>query len=276
MNQLMVILERWVDGKERKLRIGGLVTRNMGHFQGVPHGAVQVAVVIQKEAGAEVIPHICLHRRSIYKKTDPGKWDIMGGHLETDKRILPDKNSSEAPSSWEDQELVSRLFWETAVREANEEVRLRQVAFSFTEQHLRCVGGIGGFETGFNNPEATNREISTFYLAFVPPELFTLREGEHLGDYLEVRDTALAGIVQLPFLFNSEITLNITEAGKAPFHPSGVVVIISALAFFAFWWAREDILNRIRRARQKEVNLVFDAFYICCNRYEELKKLHQG
>ncbi len=193
MNQLMVVLERWADGKNRKLRIGGLVTRSVGHYQGVPHGAVQVVVVIRKEAGGGVVPHICLHRRSRHKKTGGGKWDIMGGHLEADERILPDKNNPEAPSSWENQELISRLFWETAVREANEEVQLKQEAFNFTGQHLRCAGGIGGFETGFDDPGSTNREISTCYLAFIPGELLTLREGEPLGDYLEVKDTVMAG-----------------------------------------------------------------------------------
>lgn len=88
--------------------------------------------------------------------------------------------------------------------------------------------------------------------------------------------TALAGIVHLTFLWISreELTIDIAEIGKAPLHPSAGIVILSVLAFLAFRWAREDILNRIRRSRQKEVNLVFDAFYICCNRYEELKKLH--
>ena len=188
----MAILERWADKTEQKLRIGGLVTRSVAHFQGVPHGAVQVALIACKEKAGKILPNICLHRRSKFKKTDPDKWDIMGGHLEADERILPDKARPGAPSSWENQELISRLFWETAVREANEEVQLKQAAFTFTEQDLRCIGGIGGFETGFDEFGSTNREISTCYLAFIPGELLTLREGVHLGDYLEVKDTVMA------------------------------------------------------------------------------------
>lgn len=151
-------------------------SRNVAHFQGVPHGAVQVAVIIWKEVDGDVLPHICLHRRSRYKKTDPGKWDIMGGRLEADERVLPDKNMPGVPSNWEGQGLIARLFWETAVREANEEFRLKHAAFKFTEQHLYCTGGIGGFETGFDKPYVANREVSTFFLAFVPKEVLTLRE----------------------------------------------------------------------------------------------------
>lgn len=82
MDQLMAgILERWADKTEQKLRIGGLVTRSVAHFQGVPHGAVQVAVIACKEKAGKILPNICLHRRSKFKKqtrTSGTSWAVPG------------------------------------------------------------------------------------------------------------------------------------------------------------------------------------------------------
>jgi 8-oxo-dGTP pyrophosphatase MutT (NUDIX family) len=80
----MIILERYLDADGLRLRIGGVVTRDIAHYQGVPHGAVQVAIVVLKEAK----PHILLHKRSHLKKTSPNTWDICGGHIDANEKIL--------------------------------------------------------------------------------------------------------------------------------------------------------------------------------------------
>ena len=67
MKNLMVIFERYMDVEGIKLRIGGFVTRNVAHYQGVPHGAVQVGIIALKNGK----PHFLLHKRSRWKKTSP-------------------------------------------------------------------------------------------------------------------------------------------------------------------------------------------------------------
>jgi 8-oxo-dGTP pyrophosphatase MutT (NUDIX family) len=188
MKHLMVIFERYLNPDGPRLRIGGVVTRDVAHYHGVPHGSVQVAIVVLKRAQGQPSPHILLHRRSKWKKTCPETWDICGGHIDADERILTN------PSVWDDQDLIEALFAETALREANEECRiLSNLDFRFAEQHLRCFGGPGVFECGFDDPGAANKEHSAFYAAFVPGDIATLKDSDDVKSMFQVVDSVGVG-----------------------------------------------------------------------------------
>jgi 8-oxo-dGTP pyrophosphatase MutT (NUDIX family) len=170
--------------RETRLRIGGVVTRDVAHYHGVPHGAVQVAVVVCKDRQ----PHILLHKRSKWKKTAPDKWDICGGHIDATQDILQDT------SAWGDQGLIEALFAETALREANEEVvLLPNPDFRFKPEHLKCFGGPGAFECGFDDPRAENREFSALYAAFVPKDICTLAKRHKVKRIFRVTDSVGMG-----------------------------------------------------------------------------------
>ena len=179
MKNLMVILERYVDLDGIKLRIGGVVTRDVAHYHGVPHGAVQVAVVALMSGQ----PHFLLHKRSQWKKTSPNTWDICGGHIDATENILANM------SVWDDQSVIAEFFSDTALREANEELHIiPKPEFEFEKEHLRCFGGLGVFECGFDDPNAQNREFSAFYLAFVPASI-KLKDSDKVEKVFEVMDT---------------------------------------------------------------------------------------
>ena len=184
MKNLMVILERYLDIDGPRLRIGGVVTRDVAHYHGVPHGAVQVAVVVHKDGQ----PHILLHKRSKWKKTDPDKWDICGGHIDATQEILQNANA------WDNQRFIEELFAETALREVNEEVVLRpNPDFRFKQEHLKCFGGPGAFACGFDDPRAENREFSAFYVAFVPQDVLSLTNQPKVEEIFEMTDSVGIG-----------------------------------------------------------------------------------
>jgi 8-oxo-dGTP pyrophosphatase MutT (NUDIX family) len=184
MKDLMVIFERYLSSEGPRLRIGGVVTRDVAHYRGVPHGAVQVAIVVLKRIGGSVKPHVLLHWRDKRKKTSPETWDICGGHIDADETLLT------SPKVWGDKNHIDSLFKMTAIKEANEEVRvLSKPDFKFEEKHLRAFGGPGDFEYGFDNPHAENREYSAFYAAFVPGEVVTLEESDDPKAFFQVGDS---------------------------------------------------------------------------------------
>ncbi len=167
---LMVIFERYLNHDGIKLRIGGVVTRNVAHYQGVPHGAVQVAIVVPMLIDGKIVPHILLGWRSKWKKTFPETWDICGGHIDADEKILTDFDA------WDDQGYIQKIFDETAVREANEELRLKNEPDKelFSPDNVKCYGNLGFFECGFNNPDAQNKEHSALYFAFISSSELTI------------------------------------------------------------------------------------------------------
>lgn len=185
MSDKFIILTRNSTPEGFQLSMAGIVTRDVAHTYGVPHGAVQVAVVIQKKVSGELRPHILLHQRSLHKRIDPQKWDVCGGHLDADQVLL----DYLATEDWHNPSLIEQLLWDTALREANEEIYFRQTGFRFQESHLTCFGQVGMFETGFDNPTAVNREYGSFFLSFVPPEVISLQEGEKISSFVGMRDT---------------------------------------------------------------------------------------
>lgn len=184
MEVSMIILDRYLSPNGARLRICGTVTRGVAHFHGVPHGAVNIANVILKKEKEQSTPNILLHWRDKRKKTCPETWDICGGHLEANEQILNDRHS------WDKQEYIKELFDKTAEREANEEFCIPQSPnFRFMNEHIRCFGGIGAFEYGFDSPTSSNKEYSAFYIAFVPEDILTIKEHDKVEQKVRVEDT---------------------------------------------------------------------------------------
>jgi len=184
MEVSMIILDRYLSADGMRFKICGTVTRGVAHFHGVPHGAVNIANVMLKKVGTQVIPHILLHWRDRWKKTCPETWDICGGHLEANEIIMLDKES------WDSQEYIKDLFDKTAEREANEEFCIPSYPnFKFEKEHIKCYGGVGAFEYGFDSPTSTNREYSALYIAFVPENVLTINKQDELEQKVRVEDT---------------------------------------------------------------------------------------
>ena len=180
----MVIIEQYLKSDGFHLRIGGVVTRDVAHFHGVPHGTALIANIILKNMNNQLIPHILLHWRDKWKKTCPEMWDICGGHLEATNEIMSNTDS------WENDKNIKDLFNDTARREANEEFCIiANPKFEFKDENIKCFGGLGSFKYGFDNSNIVNKEYSTFYLAFVPQEILIVQEDDKLEKIIGVEDS---------------------------------------------------------------------------------------
>ncbi len=169
LTELLTIIDRSAQGT---LRIAGLVARDVAHSRGVPHGSALVAVVVGRTAQNRTEPCLVLQKRPACKDVCPGLWDVFGGHLAGGGAMLDER------TSWEDGRYIERLYDETALREVNEECLVGagrgRNQWQFRRQHLMRFGDIGEFEHGLKDPHRLNREYSTLYGAFVPPNVLSL------------------------------------------------------------------------------------------------------
>ena len=185
MSGLIVVIAR---NSASQMHVAGVVTRDVAHTHGVPHGTALVAVVVAKREGpGRLTPQILLHRRSPRKRICPNRWDICGGHLEADAQTL------DSARGWDNPGYLERLFRNTALREVNEECLMvaegSAHSFRFEASHLQQFGDIGAFENGFDDPAARNREYSTFYVALVPPAVLTVEPLEQAKSAFRVVDS---------------------------------------------------------------------------------------
>ena len=169
VTELLTIIDR---GGQGSLRSAGPVARDVAHSRGVPHGSALVAVVVGCTAQSGTEPCLVLQKRPACKDVCPGLWDVFGGHLAGGGTMLDER------ASWEDGDYVERLYDETALREVNEECLVASWKgpnrWRFRRQHLMRFGEIGEFEHGLKDPYELNREYSTLYGAFVPPDVLSL------------------------------------------------------------------------------------------------------
>ena len=61
MSRLIVIFNQEDTPLGPALKIGGIVNRELAHQKGIPHGAVQLGVIIQKMRDGKPVSHILLH-----------------------------------------------------------------------------------------------------------------------------------------------------------------------------------------------------------------------
>lgn len=183
MRDSVVVVEPDSSQGRSGMRISCAVSRKLAHENGIPHATVLVAVVVaQRHGDGQLVPHILLQRRPDSKMISPDKWDICGGHIEATPDVLANAENSCSPA------YLERLSDETAIREVNEEckVRLRSGGFlTFRHGHLRRFGCVAEFTHGLEDRAAPNREYSTLYVAFVPLDLVILGPGDDLRGVVE-------------------------------------------------------------------------------------------
>lgn len=176
--EILPIMER----REGRLRIRGAVERSFAHDSGIWHLAVQL-IPVRLTSGGGV--SILLNRRSTSKRTCPGLIDICGGHVNL-------SGPSFGFEHWNDADRIERLSLDSAVREANEEIRC-DPPLNFGAGDLSQWG-----ETGALSAESAiadggiDREFSTAYVLGLPPESAvaiwdTDRTGEHRLQCFESR-----------------------------------------------------------------------------------------
>lgn len=159
MATYLLAVDRYLDNDGPAIRPAGFVTRDLAHWNRVPHTTVLIVPVRPLDNGFDIL----VHRRPLNKKVSPDTWDTFGGHIDVsieNGRILPPVDEID------DRQVFRKLIDDTAIREANEEIIIP--GFKFTEREIRRFGGYGDFDYGVNNPQSDNVEYSTLYVALLP------------------------------------------------------------------------------------------------------------
>ena len=185
MRNYMVTVERFISAEGPAIRACGFVTRDLAHFHGVPHTTVLIVPVRVVESGKgkndgkkkdEARIEILNHRRPIEKKVSPDTWDTFGGHVE----VSIEGGTILSPGDKiEDSSVLHQLIDLTAIREANEEIKISE--FQFTEKDVHRFGGYGDFECGTHDSAAENVEYSTLYVAVVPSRAISIAAQDTVG-----------------------------------------------------------------------------------------------
>jgi 8-oxo-dGTP pyrophosphatase MutT (NUDIX family) len=173
MSNYMVAVERFINAEGPAIRACGFVTRDLTHFHGVPHTTVLIVPVRAVESGKM---EILIHRRPPNKKVSPDTWDTFGGHVEVsiqNGKLLPPGDKIE------DRGVLYQLIDSTAIREANEEIKIP--GFRFTDGEVHRFGGYGDFECGTHTSGAENVEYSTVFVAVLPQNAVSIIAQDTVG-----------------------------------------------------------------------------------------------
>ena len=119
---------------------------------------------------------ILVHRRPPDKKVSPDTWDTFGGHVDV---LIQDGKLQPPANKIEDRSVLQRLIDDTAIREANEEIKVP--GFRFTTAEVHRFGGYGDFEYGTRTPGAQNVEYSTLYVAVLPQKALSITAHDTVG-----------------------------------------------------------------------------------------------
>jgi len=172
------------------LEVCGCVTRTMAHALGFPHTTVLLIPTTWDEKRHE--PVIFVHKRSPHKRTWPNTWDFCGGHL-----TFKDWHCHCLQNSLNTLDLIERTAEQTALREANEELRCNPY-FEFRPKDIRPFKFVGYFDCVTQSETSHNVEYSTAYVVAVPEDRNvsvwdTDKEGERK---LEVRCVSLGELLE--------------------------------------------------------------------------------
>jgi len=149
-----------IEDADGQLRICGFAERHFVHGNSLRHMAVQI-IPVMPQAGNEVA--ILVHRRSEYKRTCPNMLDFCGGHISFDPGDCPQ-------SAWAAHDTLWKASQETAIREAQEEIRCTPEVV-FTAEDLYQLGAIGAFECETQRKDGSwNREFSSAFVVGIPPD----------------------------------------------------------------------------------------------------------
>jgi len=173
MQSYFVAVERFISQHGPAIKVSGFVTRDLAHFYGVPH--TTVLIIPLRVTESETV-EILVHRRPPNKKVSPDTWDTFGGHVEV---FVEDGQFLSPGASVGDPKVFHQLIDDTALREANEEIKIE--GFSFNEGDIHRFGGYGDFEYGTTTPGSNNVEYSTLYVAILPRDVVSISAQDTIG-----------------------------------------------------------------------------------------------
>lgn len=188
MEELFFLVSKRV--QDASLEVCGCVTRTMAHALGFPHTTVLLIPCTYDRQQDK--PVIFVHKRSPYKRTCPNTWDFCGGHL-----TFEDWHCHCLKSSLNTLNLIERVAEQTALREANEELKC-DPSFEFRPKDMLSFKSVGYFDCVTKSEKSHNVEYSTAYVVSVPEDREvsvwdTDKEGER---QLEVRRVSLEDLLQ--------------------------------------------------------------------------------
>lgn len=187
------------------LKVCGCITRSMAHASGFPHTTVLLVPATWNEQQRQ--PVILMHKRSPHKRTCPNTWDFCGGHL-----TFKDWHCHCLQNSLNSLDLIERIAEQTALREANEELRCNP-SFEFRPKDIHPFKPVGYFDCETKSQTSHNVEYSTAYVVVVPKDREisvwdTDKEGERR---LEVKRVSLEELLEE---FKNEPTSFADGAGR--------------------------------------------------------------
>ncbi len=137
------------------LKIAGMVERKYAHEHGIPHATVLLLVVGASDS------KVAVYRRST-RQSYPGRRDFFGGHCTLGGLEVPSLGGKRD---------IANLFRNTAIREANEELRMTRrdgrpflITTKNASRYLRRLGGLGEFSV--RHPK--NVERSSLFTLRIP------------------------------------------------------------------------------------------------------------
>lgn len=134
-----------------------------------------------------LLPFFCQDQRVVVQIRPEGKsfagcYDFFGGHVDFGREFLELLMGEKFD--------LSSIVWSAAVREANEELRIRRddgYPEIITEEHLAIIGNIGDFSLSWD----THIERSTLFLVKIPKKCSIYPMEELDGRYVRVKTESL-------------------------------------------------------------------------------------
>jgi 8-oxo-dGTP pyrophosphatase MutT (NUDIX family) len=158
MSELFLLVDR--KSPESPLQFLGCVSRDGAHRLGYRHTSVLLIPTTWDDKSNA--PIIFVHKRSPYKLICPNTYDFCGGHITFEHWYC-----HYLENSFDSLPLLERAADETAIREANEELKC-EPQIHFQHQHIFRFQSFGYFECDTISERGRNAEFSTAYFVAIP------------------------------------------------------------------------------------------------------------
>ena len=157
MSELLVLIDK---KSPESLQLLGCVSRDSAHKLGYRHSSVLLIPTTWDDESKA--PIIFVHKRSPYKVICPNTYDFCGGHIRFEHWY-----SHYLEKAFDSFPLLERAADETAIREANEELKC-EPSFRFQHQHIFRFQSFGYFDCDTIFEGGRNAEFSTAYFVAIP------------------------------------------------------------------------------------------------------------
>ncbi|RKZ84230.1 MAG: hypothetical protein DRR19_18010 [Candidatus Parabeggiatoa sp. nov. 1] len=158
MSELFLLVDR--KSPDSPLQLFGCVSRDGAHQLGYRHTSViLIPTAWDDKCNA---PIIFIHKRSPDKLICPNTYDFCGGHITFEHWYC-----HYLENAFDSLPLLERAADDTAIREANEELKCEPI-FHFQHQHIFRFQSFGYFECDTKSERGHNIEFSTAYFVAVP------------------------------------------------------------------------------------------------------------